>query len=61
MLQLGKKIVDKYRQTCDVIHVRVSDDDVAHLATLSVSQGDRDAARIDRDPVIDEKTSETLR
>jgi len=40
--------------------VRVSDDDVAHFGPLFCRQRDRDAARVNRYAVVDQKTSQAL-
>ena len=44
-----------------MIHVRVSDDDVAHAALLRIAERNANAARIDGDAVVDDKAGKTLR
>jgi hypothetical protein len=61
LAQLSKQIIDEYRQARDVIHMRVRDDHIADSLLLRFSQGDANAAGIDRDAIIDHKASEALR
>ena len=43
-----------------MVHVRMRDDDVAHLVTLFAGQGKRDTSSINRNTFVDEKTGQTL-
>ena len=51
--QGGVEIVDEYRQTRDVVHVRMGDDDVFNFGSLLVSQSNGDAAGINCHAVVD--------
>ena len=55
-----QKIVDKNRQTGDVIHMRVGHDDVAHFLALFSSQRQRDAAGVNGNTLVYEKACQTL-
>jgi hypothetical protein len=59
-LQRWIQIVDEYRQTGDMVHVRMSDDDVSDFVALLVVERDRDAAGVNRHAIVDQKTSQTL-
>jgi hypothetical protein len=59
--QFTEQIINKYRQTRNMIHVRVSDNDVAHAALLRIAKRNANAARIDGDAVVDDKAGKTLR
>src|SRR5690606_13924006 len=50
-----EKVVDKKRQAHDVIQMRVSQNDVANLLALPFRRRYRQAARIERDYVVDHK------
>ena len=60
LLQRRKQIIDEDREACDVVHVWVSDDDVAHVIPLLFGKSHRDAAGIDGHARIDEETRKTL-
>ena len=59
--QVAKKIVDKDWQAGDMIHVWVSDDDVAHRALLRFGERNANAARVNRYAIIDDEASKALR
>src|SRR6185503_12764406 len=59
-LQTRIQIVDEDRQTCDVVHVRMRDDDVFDFGALLVGQRNGDATGVDGDAVVYQKTSQTL-
>ena len=61
LAQLAEQIVNKYRQTRNMIHVRVSDDDVAHAALLRIAKRNTDAAAIDGHAIVDNEAGKTLR
>ena len=61
LAQLTEQIINKYRQTRDMIHVRVSDDDVAHAALLRIAKRNTNAAGIDGDAIVDDEAGKTLR
>ena len=61
LAQLTEQIINKYRQTRNMIHVRVSDDDVAHAALLRIAKGNTNAAGIDGDAIVDDEAGKTLR
>src|SRR6185369_15725547 len=50
--ELTKKIVDKYREARDVIHVRMGHDNVAYGATLLFGQSQSNAAGINRHAIV---------
>ena len=52
-LQRGVKIVDEDRQTRDVVHVRMSDDNVFNFGALLVGEGNGDTAGINCHAVVD--------
>ena len=60
LFQTGEKVVNKDREAGDVVHVWMGHDDVAHLLTLRVAQGDGHAARIDGHAVVNQVASEAL-
>jgi hypothetical protein len=60
LFQAGKQIVDKDREAGDMVHVKMSDDDVPHVLTLCVAQSDRNAAGIYGHAIVDQIASETL-
>jgi hypothetical protein len=53
LLQTRILIVDEYRQGGDVVHVRVSDDDVFDEGPAVVGQSERNTARVNRYAVVD--------
>lgn len=59
-LETRIKIVDEDRQTCDVIHVDVSNYDVLDARSLFGSEGNCDAAGIKSYAIIDEVAGQTL-
>jgi hypothetical protein len=61
LFELAEKIVHKDRQTGDVIHVGMRDDDVADLAPLVIVQRNPDAARVDADAIVNQEAGQALR
>ena len=59
--QLAEKIVNKDWQACDMVHVRMSDNDVPHGLPLCFRQRKADAARVDRHAIVDQETGQALR
>ena len=53
LFNFREKIVHVNRQAGDMIHVRMRDDHVAHLAALRVRQSDPDAAGVNGDAFVD--------
>ena len=43
-----------------MVHVRMGDDDVPHSLALLTAQGQRNAASVNRDTFVDQKTGQTL-
>jgi hypothetical protein len=60
LFQAGKQIVNKDREAGDMIHVKMSNDDVSHGLTLCVTQSDRNAAGVDGHAIVNQIASETL-
>ena len=59
--KFAKQVINEYRQTGDVIHVRMGHDDITDGTPLGFTQGDANAARVDRHAIIDHKASQALR
>src|SRR5687768_9953300 len=55
-----KKIVDENWQTGNVVHVRVSDNYVAHFCSLLGGQCQSYTAGVNSNTLVDEKTCQTL-
>ena len=59
--QLAEEIVNKDWQACDMVHVRMSDNDVAHGLPLCFRQRKADAAGVDRHAIVDKEAGQALR
>src|SRR5215212_7178485 len=53
LFQSRIKIVDEYRETGDMVHVRMGDDDVSDFGSLLVAESNCDAAGINCHAVVD--------
>jgi hypothetical protein len=53
LLQTRIKIVDENREACDMVHVRVRNDDVFDFRPLIVGQSNGDTAGVNRHAVVD--------
>ena len=56
----AEKVVDEDRQTRNMIHVRVRDNDVTYDAALRIREGDGDTSGVNGHTVIDEETCQPL-
>ena len=61
LAKFAKQVINKYRQAGDVVHVRMSDDNVTNRPPLGFVQGDANAARIDGYAIVDHKAGQALR
>ncbi len=59
-LEGGEHIVNEDRKGGDVINVRVRNDNVADGPALGAIDGERHAARVDSDTIVDDVATETL-
>lgn len=59
--KLAEQVVNKYRETGNVIHVRMGDNHIAHAALLRVAERNPNAAGVDGDAVINHKAGKALR
>jgi hypothetical protein len=59
-LERGIKVIDKYRQTGDMVHVRMRDNDIADLVPLFLGERDCDATCVYCHAVVNQKTGKAL-
>src|SRR5437762_3268866 len=60
LFEAAKKVVDKNGKTGDVVHVWMSNNDIAYLLTLRISESNGHAAGIEGYAVINQVARETL-
>ena len=60
LAKLAEEIVHEYREARNVVHVRVSDDDVPNRPLLRFAESDSDATGINGHAVVDDKASQAL-
>src|SRR5213076_2471376 len=55
-----EKVVNENWQAGDVIHMRMRNDDIAHMVALPIGERDGEAASINRHAVVNQVTSQPL-
>ena len=60
-VKLAEEVINKDRETGDVIHVRMGNDHIAHAALLGVAERNPNTAGVDGDAVINHKAGKALR
>ena len=61
LAKFAKQVINEYRQTGDVIHVRMGHDHITDRTPLGFIQGDANAAGVDGHAIVDHKAGQALR